>query len=231
MPKPPSARAVLRSRADGAHVLFTRNLGLLRRRLGMEVFNAFVCSFIQSDRIDSLIAFLHLNILHLEKHAEQSARNYQATAVFLVGTMFELALALDRLRSALIRGGLATKEEWTSKLGPRWDSHWRNSSWASTFRSKAAFHVDPAYIEAGLGRLRQTGRVDIFQYASERQQEGIFLLGASALLRGHGSDASALNTFVTDFLPDLKVYQPLADLFLLALERADLSPRRETRKA
>jgi hypothetical protein len=148
-----------------------------------------------------------------------------------MGTLFELSLAMDRLRSVLIRRKLIEKEEWTRRIGARWDSHWRNSQAVSAFRSKAAFHVDPSFIEAGLDALPQSRRIDIFRFASEHRQEGMFVLGVEALLNGLPKSGSSVNDLMIEAIPDLNAYEPLTQLFLATLDRIGLTPKVEPREA
>jgi hypothetical protein len=214
----------MRVHADGTRTVCTRNLGALRSRLGDGVLNAFTRAFLLVDRLDSLVAFEHLSLKHLNGHRRQQHRNHFAFLVFLMGTMVELSRVLSQLRAALAKHRLLDIAEWQLHLGT-WDSRWRNDAVASAFRSTVAFHVDAPFLEKGLDSLPQTGRVEIFVSDNpSRRQDGAFILGPEAVINGLGLTPQELEAFFSRPIPDLAVYDGLSTVFLGVLDRAHLKP-------
>lgn len=231
MPKFPSPRPLLRTRADGSKTLFTKNLGHLRTKLGSGVLNAFTRAFVHVDRLDSLVAFAYLNQAHLGDRPEQQARNHFTFIAFLMGTMFELSVVLDKLRGSLIKQKLITPDEWEAHL-PGWDKRWRSDQLCADFRNKISFHVDASIVDAGFDRMATKNKAEVFRSGpADRRQDGSFPLGKMSVLNGTGLPEKQLVDLVSRPIPDLQVYEPLTRLFCLALERVGLAPRTEERQA
>lgn len=231
MPKPPSPRPILRRRQDGSGVLRTKNLPQLQTKLGQGVLAAFVCAFLLADRLDGLLTLDRVASRQLPEGSFELRRAHFTFLLLLVGTMKELAEALNQLRAVLGNNNLLEPTEWSSLLG-QWDAKWRSDKLVSKVRNSAAFHVDAPLIQSGLSRIPAV-TCDIFEVGpppregSPDRWDGEFSLGYKALLQGLGLPMTDLVEFFSRPLEDLKVGEHLMTLFISTLSRAGLAPTPE----
>ena len=206
MPKFPSSRPTLLVRADGTKSLYTRNLGDLRTKLGPKVLNAFIRAFALVDRLDSLVAFEHLNLKALKERPEQRDRNHFTFVAFTMGTMFELSNVICNLRDVLISGKIVTPKEWEALL-PGWDKRWRSNELCADFRNNVSFHVNKEWIDKGLDRMvKKAKKAEIFRSGSSgKRQDNVFVLGPSAILEGFGLSLKEMSDLASKPIDDLDV--------------------------
>lgn len=203
--------------------LQTDDLRAIRAALGHEVFDAFCRSFIHSDRLTSLAQLLLLNHQALPHESVAYGRNSLTILWLTVGTLREMALALRDLRSALAkRGWLDSASEPLKKLRD-FESRWEENALYRALRNTGAFHVDLGVIRGGVeALLSHPGPVLLAEGTGGTDHEMSLSIGAEALLLGLHDDAEVLRAALRSVHPDHKVYLALQELFVLALERADI---------
>lgn len=200
------------------------DLRSVRAALGPEVFDAFCRSFVHSDRLTSLAQLVLLNHQALLHQSVAYGRNSLTILWLTVGTLREMALALRDLRSALAkRGWLHSDSEPLKKLKD-FESRWEKNELYRALRNTGAFHVDLDVIRGGVeALLSRPGPVLLAEGTGGTDHEMSLSIGAEALLLGLHDDAEVLRAALRSVHADHKVYLALQELFLLALEKADIS--------
>jgi hypothetical protein len=136
-------------RPDGAWFLDANDFGRVRTALGADLLLAFTQCFVHENR---LLTFAHYRSL-IRTHARQKVVSVERTKStilwFEIGTILELEHAITRLRIALRKRGWldARGFDALNEIATRWKRDLRKH------RNRAAFHVDPDVVAAGLARI------------------------------------------------------------------------------
>jgi hypothetical protein len=163
------------------------NLAKFDQALGTEVLAAFARCFVQTDRLVSLVSFAHISS---EKYGDKTtafARDLHTMVWFTVGTLRELALAIQYLRSELKKKDLLKPEtaHWV-KLREIED-RWNNDSAFRKMRDRAGFHVDEHVMVDGVKALvKEVRDVELFKGDNEKQVRGSFTFGTTVMHNGLG---------------------------------------------
>ena len=105
---------------------------------------------------------------------------------FTIGTLRELAIAIQALRSALARRGrLNPKSDAWVKLRALED-RWEGTEFYRKKRDVAAFHVDDKVIDKGLDELIKDKDVTLSHGDGQKTVESQLVLGLLALHNGLG---------------------------------------------
>src|ERR1700693_1289870 len=96
-----TVRIVMEVHRDGDWEVRTSDLPGLLRVLGQDLVTAFCTCFVHADRVVSLVAFFYLSQRQFRKGSIAERRNFLTFAVFLVGTLKELAGNLGHLKREL----------------------------------------------------------------------------------------------------------------------------------
>jgi len=134
-----------------------RNLRRFDEVFGRPVLSAFCRCFVHVDRLNSLISCMHASQEFHKQDSLAYARDLDTLVWFTVGTLRELALAIQDLRAALAKRGRldAASAPWVALRDL--ERRWENDPDYRRMRNQAAFHVDPDVIESGLNVLVEDG--------------------------------------------------------------------------
>ena len=163
------------------------NLAKFDEALGTEVLAAFARCFVQMDRLLSLVSFAYISS---EKYGDKKTafgRDLHTMVWFTVGTLRELALAIQYLRSELRKKDLLKPqtEHWL-KLREI-EGRWNNDPAFRKMRDKAGFHVDEDVMVDGVKALVKDVRdVELFKGDNEKQVRGSFTFGTTVMYNGLG---------------------------------------------
>jgi hypothetical protein len=202
------------------------NLEALRDALGAGLFDALCTCFVHSDRLASLAQLLLLNHSQLPHASPAYGRNNLTIIWLAAGTLREMARATAQLRSALARRGwLEPNSEPIQKLRD-FESRWEQSPLHRALRNSAAFHVDLSVITKGVGQLLlRPSPVLLAEGNGPTDHELSLSIGVEALLLGVDDDTQAVSTALRSVHPDHKTHLALQQLFVEALEKADVALR------
>lgn len=177
---------------SGAFRFELTDFGAVRTAVGEELLVAFCRCFIHADRLTALTDFGAMSITMHGTESAAHARNLQAMFWFAVGTLRELALAVQHLRSQLAKRGLL------QRLGPSWEGvvsveTWDTSEVHRRLRDKLAFHADGPIIRAGLEGLVTDGAVVVVAVGDGPEAFKLHLnLGLEAAMRGLAIEQSEM---------------------------------------
>ncbi len=174
-----------------------RHFGQLDQALGRDVLNAFSRCFVHADRLTSTISCIYAS---QKLHGHESvafARDLNTMVWFTIGTLRELAAAIQALRSALARRGrLDPKSEPWVKLRAI-ENRWERSEFYRKKRDVAAFHVDGAVIDRGLDELiKDEQDVTLSEGDGSKAVESQLALGLLALHNGLGLNLDEYGQFL-----------------------------------
>jgi len=217
------AQLLLDESSTGAYQISTDNLDELVQTLGDEVFRAFCSCWIQADRVVSLTS---LNALSEEAFPGRTCtglRNFIAFYVFLVGTLKELGLSLESLRSALVNRGLWNRDAWAKSLR-RWED-WGKAKDNSLVRNKVSFHVDPEVMANGLADRKSVGSAVISQGDDRKTQRSYWAIAHEVLFAGLATNVSDLQKTLEEPAELLPIDEALAAEFARVAMQAGVQLR------
>ena len=187
---------------DGPWEFKLRNLRRFDEVFGRRVLIAFCRCFVHVDRLNSLISCMHTSEQHHGGDSIAYARDLDTLVWFSVGTLRELARAIQDLRSALKKcDRLDTKSDpWVTlrKLERRWE----NDDYRR-MRDQAAFHVDEKVIERGLTKLvEDEDDVTLAEGHGPRHVDSRLTLGFLSLHNGLSLDLDGYRKFFEMVMED-----------------------------
>ena len=140
---------------DGPWKFKLRNLGRFDEVLGRRVLNGFCRCFVHVDRLNSLISCMYTSEQYHGRDSVAYSRDLNTLVWFTVGTLRELARAIEHLRSALARCGRLDPDSAPWVTLRDLERRWKNDDYRK-MRDQAAFHVDESVIERGLNNWLRT---------------------------------------------------------------------------
>lgn len=171
--------------------------------LGTEVLAAFSRCFVHTDRLLSLISFAHISNQTYGEKSTAFGRDLHTMVWFTIGTLRELALAIQGLRAAFAKKGILNQD------GEPWlklreiEDRWNNDEGFRKVRDRAAFHVDPEVMTLGVHALVKDVRdVELFKGDDEGQIHGSFTLGTTVLHNGLGWNLEDYGRFLEQVSTD-----------------------------
>ena len=196
-----------------------RNLGRFDEVFDRRVLNAFCRCFVHVNRLNSMISCMYTSEQYHGRQSVAYARDLNTLMWFTVGTLRELARAIQHLRSALATCDRLDPESapWVTlrNLEGRWD----NNEYRR-MRDQVAFHVDEEVIEKGLTELVDDGdAVTLADGQGPRQVDSHLTLGFLALHNGLDMDPDGLREFVEVVMADHGAAgKAIQEAFILAAE-------------
>jgi hypothetical protein len=148
---------------------------------------AFARCFVHTDRLLSLVSFAHVSGKNYGEKTAAFGRDLHTMVWFTIGTLRELALAIQYLRSELKKKDLLkpNAEHWV-KLREIED-RWNNDPAFRKMRDRAGFHVDEDVMINGVQSLVKDVRdVELFKGDNEKQVHGSFTFGTTVMYNGLG---------------------------------------------
>ena len=210
--------------ANGRWKIGLVNFQKFEEVLGRDVLNAFCRCFVHSDRLTSMIS---CNAASEQINGNDSiayGRDLHTLVWFTIGTLRELALALQALRSALKKRGLLDSDsaQWVTlrELEDRWDGN-------EFFRKKrdvAAFHIDEEVINDGLTEmLKDSGVETLAEGDGKKAVKSQLPVGMMALQNGLWPNLKDYGEFIRIVTEDLVgVGEPIQMAFVKACEKAGI---------
>ena len=173
-----------RRRARWRQLKIVLNPKTLDKRLGREVLNGFCRCFVHADRLTSAVSCAYTSRKHHGVDSVAHHRDLNTMMWFSIGTLRELARAINGLRKALEERKLVdfADETWV-KLNDV-EKRWRNKVYKN-MRDSGAFHVDKDVIDKGLDELVQEQSVTLADVGQKRVNSSLWL-GYLALHNGLG---------------------------------------------
>ena len=180
---------------DGPWKFKLRNLGRFDEVFGRGVLNAFCRCFVHVDRLNSLISCMHTSEQYHGGDSVAYSRDLNTLVWFTVGTLRELARAIQDLRSALARCGRLDPDSAPWVTLRDLERRWNNDDYRR-MRDQAAFHVDDDVIEKGLNELVEDGDdVTLAEGHGRRHVDSRLTLGFLALQNGLDLDLDGYGEF------------------------------------
>jgi hypothetical protein len=130
-----------------------RNFEQLEVALGRDVLNAFSRCFVHADRLTSIVSCIHASEKLHTRDSVGFERDLNSMVWFTIGTLREMASAIQDLRAAL------RKRSRLDPNSPPWvvlrglEDRWERNAFYRKKRDVGAFHVDPEVIDKGLDEL------------------------------------------------------------------------------
>ena len=183
--------------ADGPWELKLRNLRRFDEVFGRDVLSAFCRCFVHVDRLNSLISCMHTSQQHHGRDSLAYTRDLNTLVWFTVGTLRELARAIQGLRAALATRGRLDPESAPWVALRELERRWQNDADYRRMRDQAAFHVDPDVIRRGLHVLVQDeDEVTLAEGRGPRHVDSRLTLGLLSLHNGLGLDREGYGEFL-----------------------------------
>jgi len=174
-----------------------RNFKQLDAALGRDVLNAFSRCFVHADRLTSMTSCIHASEKLHTRNAVAFERDLNSMVWFTIGTLRELAAAIQDLRAALAKRGRldSNSPPWLVLRGL--EDRWERNPFYRKKRDVGAFHVDPEVIDTGLDELIKDQKdVTLSCGDSRRSVDSQLALGLVALHNGLGLDLEGYRQFL-----------------------------------
>jgi hypothetical protein len=201
-----------------------REFAEYRSALGADVMNAFCRCFIHADRLKSMVSFAHVSEQYHGRESVAFGRDLHVMVWFTIGTLRELARAINDCRNALAkRRMLDPKSDPWIRLREVED-RWERDELFRKMRDRAAFHVDGDVVEAGIAALQKDHRdVILCQGDGRKEVNSSLTLGLETQINGLGMDLAAYGKFVETVSDDHAIGSAIQEAFILATRAAGVS--------
>ena len=206
--------------ADGSWEFKLRNLRRFDEVFGRDVLKAFCRCFVHVDRLNSLISCMHTSEQFHGRDSVAYARDLNTLVWFTVGSLRELARAVQGLRAALATRGRLDPESAPWVTLRNLERRWENDGDYRRMRNQAAFHVDPETIERGLNVLvEDDGDVTLAEGRGPRHVDSRLTLGLLSLHNGLDLDLQGYGEFLETVMEGhTAAGKAIQDAFVLAAE-------------
>ena len=197
------------------------NFPEIEKALGREVLNAFCRCFVHSDRLTSTISCTHASKQHYGRDSTAYKRDHMSMVWFTIGTLRELAHAIQAAHDALHERG------WLEPDSKHWATlrelqrRWGKDVDFLKMRNRAAFHVDRKVINKGLNELVKNPVVELAEGQGEKNIDSTLSLGALALFIGLEMSLDDYGAFIKTVSADhVAVAEAVQTAFVRAAEAA-----------
>ncbi len=205
---------------DGAWELKLRNLRRFDEVFGRDVLSAFCRCFAHVDRLNSLISCMHTSKQYHGRDSVAYARDLNTLVWFTVGTLRELARAVQGLRAALATCGRLDPKSAPWVTLRNLERRWENDAEYRRMRNQAAFHIDPEVIKRGLNVLiEDEDDVTLAEGRGSRHVDSRLTLGWLSLHNGLNLDLEGYGEFLEAAMEGhAEAGKAIQDAFVLATE-------------
>jgi hypothetical protein len=163
------------------------NLAKFDAALGTDLIAAFAQCFVHTDRLLSLISFAHISGEKYGRNTTAFGRDLHTMVWFTIGTLRELAKAIDGLRAAMAKKGILKKDSQHWLKLNEIEKRWNKQALFVKMRNKAGFHVDADVMINGVQALLKDVRdVELFKGDDAKQIHGSFTFGTTVMYNGLG---------------------------------------------
>ena len=208
------------STGDGPWQFKLGNLRRFEEVIGRPVLSGFCRCFVHVDRLNSLVSCMYTSQQVHGRDSVAYARDLITLVWFTVGTLRELAVAIQGLRTALAtRGRLdAGSAPWVALRDL--ERRWENDADYRRMRNQVAFHVDPQVIETGLNVLAEgENDVTLAEGSGRRHVDSRLTLGLLSLHNGLELDRDGYGEFLESVMEGHDAAgKAIQDAFILAAE-------------
>lgn len=190
--------------------------------LGSDVVNGFARCFVHADRLTSLIGFANFSKNEYGEDSPAFSRDLQTVVWFAVGTLRELALALQGVRSALAKRKLLDPDSspWLTLRDV--EKRWEDDPFFRNMRNTVAFHLDADIVDHGLTELDKEERVILIEGQGDQQRHAWLKLGLEAVFRGGDKDENDFERFISAVAQDQGVADAIQNAFVDVLDKAGI---------
>lgn len=174
-----------------------RNFKQLEEAFGRDVLNAFSRCFVHADRLTSTVSCIYASEKLHSRDSVAFERDLNSMVWFTIGTLRELATAIQDLRAALRKRGRLDPNSppWVTLRGL--EDRWEGNEFYRKKRDVGAFHVDPEVIDKGLDELIKDQKdVTLSLGDGRRGVESQLALGLLALHNGLDLDLEGYRQFL-----------------------------------
>ena len=218
MPKP---TIKLVEQTDGGWEIELRSPKGFDELLGRDVLNAFCRCFVHANRLNSTISCMHTSEQFHGRASVAYWRDQDTLLWFTIGTLRELARAIQRLRTALAKRQLLDHESEPWVALRELEMRWGNDAFFRKMRDRGAFHVDEEAVNKGLDELLREPHVTLAKGQGRKDVDSWLPLGLLALHNGLGMDLDRYGEFLDVVMADHSVAVPaIQESFILASEAA-----------
>lgn len=201
-----------------------RNFPELHKALGRDVLNAFCRCFVHLDRLTSITSCTYASEQYHGRDSTAHGRDHMSMVWFAIGTLRELARAIQAARSAL------AKRQWLEPESEHWvtlrkiEDRWENDEFFRKKRDVAAFHIDKGVIDKGLNELVKHRVIDLEEGQGDKNVHSTLSLGTLALFNGLEMSLEKYGDFIVEVTNDeVVVREAIKTAFLHAAEAAGVS--------
>ena len=206
--------------ADSPWEFKLRNLRRFDEVFGRPVLSAFCRCFVHVDRLNSLISCMHTSQQFHGPNSVAYSRDLNTLVWFTVGTLRELALAIQGLRTALATRGRLDPESAPWVALRDLERRWENEADYRRMRNQVAFHVDPQVIDRGLNVLVEDEEdVTLAEGRGPKHVDSRLTLGLLSLHNGLELDLEGYGEFLEAVREGhVAAGKAIQDAFILAAE-------------
>ena len=181
--------------------------------------NAFCRCFVHADRLNTLISCMHASERHHGETSVAYARDLSNLVWFTVGTLRELARAIQNLQTALATGGRLDPDSAPWVTLRNLERRWKTNEYRR-MRDQVAFHVDGEVIDGGLNELvEEEASVTLAEGHGPRYVDSRLTLGFLSLHNGLELNPDGLRNFLEVVVEDHGAAgKAIQEAFVLAAE-------------
>ena len=195
-------------------------------RLGRDALNAFCRCCVHANRLNGIVSCMYTSEQFHGRDSVAFWRDQDTLLWFGIGTLRELARAIQRLRTALAERQLLDHASKPWRPLNELEKRWRNDAFLRKMRDRGAFHVDEETVERGLDELLEEPHVSLVKGQGRRDVDSWLTLGVLALHNGLGMDRERYGEFLEVVMADLSAAVPAIEKsFILASKAVDVPLR------
>jgi hypothetical protein len=220
----PPATVTWRRHDDAGWRLEASDLSSLAGAIGTDLFKAFCRCFVHCNRLVSLAQLVLLNAEHVRLDSIPGGRNARTIVWLAAGTLRELSLSLQILRSELRKRQWLDLDVAALETCRALEVRWQEDDQHRQLRDQVAFHVDADVVARGIDALlARGGTAALAEGGGPLDQETSFTIADEAVILGAGDDVEATLASLRDVHADQRVHLAVQTLFVAAVERGGVA--------
>ena len=197
-----------------------RNPKHFEEMLGRDVLIGFCRCFVHYDRLMSSVSCLYSSESCNGKESVTYQRDLDGQIWYIVGTLHELALAIQELREHLESQHILDHQctAWLKISG--FMARFEGENTYQRMRNSAAFHVDKKVLGKGIDRLLREQRVLLATGEGRKAGNSRLIIGFDALHNGLHPNVDELEIFLEKITTDLEnASEGICELFINVAEQ------------
>ena len=218
------ATVTWRRHDDARWRLEASDLSSLAAAIGTDLLKAFCRCFVHCNRLVSLAQLVLLNAEHVRLDSVPGGRNARTIVWLAAGTLRELSLSLQALRSELRRRQWLDLDVTALETCRALEVRWQEDDQHRQLRNQVAFHVDADVVARGIDTLlSRGGTVALAEGDGPLDQQTSFTIADEAVILGAGDDVESTLASLRDVHTDQRVHLAVQTLFVAAVQRAGVA--------